>query len=130
MRIEVGKDYQFCYEGNNLRNVALPEFLSGIDHMEVNRNCVIGEAAGDPRRTTNFGESVREFALLRTDLFGGGFVTALTTAGSDRVGKGGGNKGEEDSENDRETKNHVRRKTTNEGDKNEREDFIAIARDI
>ena len=114
MKTEVAKDYQPCHEGNNLRNVTLPRPHFRIDHMELNWDCVIGEIVCDPCRIIYLGESVRELAFLRMDLFGGGFVAALTTAGFGRAGKGDGNKGEEDSESDEEAKKHVRRKTINE----------------
>jgi len=67
------------HEGSSLRDVALFECLSGRDHIEVNWDCVVGEFAGDPRQGISAFESVRELALLRSDLFGGKVVGALTT---------------------------------------------------
>jgi len=98
--------------------------------MELNWDCVTGKVVCDPCRIIDFEESVRKLAFLRMDLFGGGFVTALTAAGFGRAGKCGGNKGEEDNESDREAKKHVRRKTINEDYKNEGGGCIAIARDM
>ena len=130
MRTEVAKGYRFYRGGSSLRNATILEFRSGIDHMEVNRDCVIGEIGGGPRRITGPGESVREPALPLVDLLGGGLVTTLATAGSGRAGKGDSGKGEDDCESDRETENHVRQKMTNEGDKNEGEGCVGTARDI
>ena len=78
--------------------------------MEVNWDRAIGEVAGDPRRNIDPGESLREIAFLRFDIFGGKLSTTPTTAVFARTSKGDGNEREEGSESDRETKNHVRRK--------------------
>jgi len=131
MRTEFVKGYRFCHEGSSLRNVTISELQSGIDHMEVNRDRVVGETGGGPRRiTTGPGESLREPALPLVDLLGGGFITTLATAGPGRAGKGDSGKGEDDGESDRETNNHVRQKTKKEGDKNECEGCAGTARDI
>ena len=116
-------------EGSDLRNVALGEVLSGIDHMEVNWDCIVGKVAGNPRRTIGFGEDIREPALPRVDVFGGGLVTTLTTSVLGGAGNGDRDKREEDSKSDGEAKNHVRWKMTNEDDRNESGPNV-ITRDI
>lgn len=97
--------------------------------MEVNWDCVIGKVAGDSRRGIKVGESIRKIALLRADFFEGELVTALATPVLGGAGKGDSNKREEDSESDRETKSHVRRKMTSGDNENECECCIVIGRD-
>ena len=126
LRTEVAKNYQFCHEGSGLRDATLFEFHSRIDHMEVNRDCEVGGIGSGSHRIIGPGEGVREPVLPLIDLFWGGFITTLATAGSGRAGKGDSGKGEDDGESDRETKNHVRRKTTKEGDKNEGEGCVGL----
>jgi len=82
--------------------------LPRIDHKEMNRNRVIGKAAGEPRRSTHPGEGIGELALLCLDFLGGELVTAFTTAIFGRASKGHGEKREEDSESDGKAKNHIR----------------------
>lgn len=96
--------------------------------MEVNRDCVVGKIPGEPHGTIYFGEGIRKLALLREDVFRSELVSALPATVLGRAGEGYRDKREEDSESDGGGKNHVRRKTTNEDDKSEGEDWITIAR--
>lgn len=74
------------------------------DYIEINRDRVVRKCAGG---YLDSGESIRELAFLRIDVFWGEVVTALTAAILGRACKCEGGKREEDGES-RETKNHVR----------------------
>ena len=108
-RTEFARDDRSSRERSSSRNVTLVEVLSGIDHMEVNRDCVVGEVVVSLRKSGD-GESVRELGLLRVDLFGGEAVTALAATVFGGASKGDGNKREEESESDGKVKDHVERK--------------------
>jgi len=108
----------------------LLELLSRIDHIEVNLDRAIGIVAGEPRRTTNFGESIRKLVLIRIDILGGGVATARTTTNVGRASKGDGDEREEDSESDGEVKNHGKWKMTNEDDRKEGSGCIVTTCDV
>ena len=76
--------------------------------MELNWDGVIGKRPSEPHSAIHPGESVHKIALFRIDVFGTDVITTLTATVFGRACKGDGDEREEDSEGDREAKNHVK----------------------
>lgn len=78
MRNDFERGNQSCREGRNLRDITLFELLSRINHIEVNRDRVIGKAFNEPHGATSSGEGTNKLSLFRLHVFGGGLITAYT----------------------------------------------------
>lgn len=57
--------------------LTLRGILPRIDNTEANQDGAIGELPGESHSTTDFGKSIREFTLLRIDVFGSELITHL-----------------------------------------------------
>ena len=105
-RTEFARGGRYSWERSYSRNIAMVEVLFGIDHMEVNLDCVVAEVIIALRKCAD-GESGRKLALLRVDIFGGDVGTAPTAIVRGRASKGDSNEREEEGESDGKVKNHV-----------------------